>query len=178
MNCPKCPDKHLKIIALGINPRIWTCVACGGVWVPDGKAAGLDPPPEISLLVQTGINMDGKAGLCPSGHGILTRARAPIGTTFYLDKCATCSGVWFDQGEWQMVSAAGFVSGLFELWSESWQRQQRKNAEEARYMNHLREQIGPELVGRLEEIADSLRSHPARDLALGFLHRRSRSRDA
>lgn len=119
--------------------------------------------------------MDEKAGLCPSGHGILIRARAPVGDGFYLDRCAACFGVWFDQGEWQVVSAAGLKSGLFELWTGPWRRQQRQNARHANEEDRLRERVGAELAGKLEDLAEQLRQHPARDLALSFLHDKSRS---
>lgn len=125
MNCPKCRRKAMTRFPGSVGPDVWLCSRCGGVWVPDGKAANAEPPEDL-VSATTVVDSDSRAGLCPAGHGILSRARLDVGEGFYLDRCSHCSGVWFDAGEWQQVSAAGLSAGLFAIWTEPWQRRQRE----------------------------------------------------
>ena len=164
----------MRLLSRRVGPSLWLCDRCGGVWIPDGKASGAEPPEELETALSPVGGVDAKAGLCPAGHGILSRARTPFEDGFYLDRCSVCSGVWFDQGEWQKVAAEGLVVGLFEMWTEPWQRKERAAAAAEAYRRQLEAALGPELSATLMHVAESLRAHPARSLALGFIHSRSR----
>jgi Zn-finger nucleic acid-binding protein len=150
---------------------VWKCAVCSGVWVPDGRAVGAIPPADLIGASEAG-EVDARAGLCPAGHGILTRAQSFVGDEFYVDRCRTCSGVWFDRGEWEAVAAAGLSAGLFVMWTEPWQRAQRRQRAAAAYEAQLEGELGRELVQQIRSLADALRQHPSRLLALGYLHGR------
>jgi len=52
---------------------------------------------------------DNRTGPCPSGHGIMIRAKVDIDEPFYLEKCTTCGGIWFDHGEWLRIVENNFA---------------------------------------------------------------------
>ena len=169
MRCVKCRDARLERIRSAVPSRGWTCPACGGLWIPDGKALGATPPAELAEAAASNADADGRTGLCPNGHGILARAQTHLDSGFYLERCSQCLGVWFDRGEWQKIAAAGLSSGLFEIWSESWQRQQRQEAAEQAHRERLEAELGRELVEGIERVARELREHPSRSLGVGHL---------
>lgn len=111
---------------------------------------------------------DASAGLCPHGHGILRRASVPE-LEFFLDRCSTCWGIWFDAGEWTRLAQARCFETLPEIWSEGWQREQRSQRSTASHLAWAEETFGAELLGRLLEVGNLLTDHPSRSEALAFL---------
>ena len=153
------------------TPVGWNCSKCGGLWILDHDSSGLTTPEGLFEEIQVASDSDSRAGTCPQGHGFLTRAQTHLDGGFYLERCSVCSGVWFDSGEWQRVSAAGLAGGLFEIWTEPWQRAQMEKQAVGAYSKKLQNELGPDVVAKLESLADDLRSHPSRSLALGYFMR-------
>lgn len=177
MDCPKCKDRSLAALRdVPIDGA--SCSRCGGIWVADEAAIGAVPPVEVPAPRAASDRADDRGGLCPNGHGLLTRARTHVEDGFFLERCATCHGIWFDHGEWQRIAAAGLASGLasglLTIWSEDWQRQQRREAARSAHRAELEAKLGRERVARIEALARDLDGHPARSLALGFLLSRLR----
>ena len=85
--------------------------------------------------------------------------------------------MWFDRGEWEAVAAAGLSAGLFVMWTEPWQRAQRRQRSAAVYEAQLESELGRDLVEQIRRVADALRKHPSRNLGLGYLHGRIASGD-
>jgi len=174
MNCPKCNDQQLRLTT---TAKTWICPNCHGIWVAEGRALRATPPTLESGTQEVAKELDLRAGRCPEGHGILTRAQTFLDQGFYLERCSTCSGVFFDAGEWQKVAAAGLSAGLFEIWTETWQHEQRLRQSRAAYEDQLNAQLGPELTAQIRGLAKALDEHPSRSLALGLLYSALRSED-
>ena len=105
MVCPKCRTATLASLVPYAAEPPHRCSGCGGYWVPLAVAARLaEFMPEDAAGTTDGpapAAADARAGLCPNGHGLLVFARIELDGHFYLDRCPTCSGVWFDRGEWE-----------------------------------------------------------------------------
>lgn len=151
-------------------PKTWSCPSCQGIWVAEGRVLRLAPPEVQEGDAEKGKENDRRAGKCPEGHGILNRAQTFLDGGFYLERCPTCFGVFFDAGEWQKVAAAGLSSGLFEIWTETWQHEQRLRQSREAYEKQLEKELGPELMAKIRELARALENHPSRSLALGLLY--------
>lgn len=176
MNCPKCRGASLKSLIPYSSEPPYRCHVCGGYWVNLEMAVRLpelaaqdEPQPEEE-------NRDAKAGLCPHGHGILRRARVELDDRFYLDRCGTCAGVWFDQGEWERLATANLLGNLGQLWTQAWQRQQQAHAAETSTLQRAEQRFGPALTQSLLALAAELRDEPLRSEAIAFLQERSRRR--
>ena len=120
-------------------------------------------------VVEADPKLDAQAGMCPAGHGILTRARIEGEKAFTLERCPTCFGVWFDRGEWQRVAHEHLANDLPQFWSREWQEQQRRTRGRAAHIAAAREDLGDDVFAKVSELAALLRSHPRRSEALAFL---------
>ena len=172
--CPKCRDVPLKKPSGRATP-VLRCYTCHGMWVEPTEIENivaskglLDPD---SLLPQRAAAADASAGLCPDGHGILTRARveAKVGEPFYLERCAHCRGLWFDAGEWQRLAESHLLHHLEDLWDPEWQRQHRQRRAHQLNRQRLEDEIGDDVVKTLDRIADDLRDHPRESQAVAYL---------
>lgn len=132
------------------------------------------------------ITCDARTGLCPLGHGILIRARANTEPTFYLERCPHCHGIWFDNGEWNVLAEGHLLEHLEDLWDPAKKgripsknsmstktvevRVERKPPEEELRVR-AKERLGVHMVEQLEVLGNLLRrrSVETRREALEFL---------
>ena len=171
MNCPKCNAARLHPLQLAEDLGAWSCESCNGIWIPAGKAIGAQPPGGLVVDEERGVDSDKKAGICPEGHGILMRAQTHLEDGFYLERCNSCFGVWFDKGEWQRVAAAGLAGGLFEVWTQPWQRTRRKQEAARAYDRQLNDELGGDLVAEISTLAEKIRTHESKELAISYFLR-------
>jgi Zn-finger nucleic acid-binding protein len=120
-------------------------------------------------LNPAGESLDAVAGMCPAGHGLMTRARGEGVLRFSLDRCAVCRGVWFDAGEWAVVAGGQWLRHLDELWDPVHRRKMREHAEYEHRVAALRADIGEDVFAKLSDVASALRDHPAASEAVAFL---------
>jgi len=179
--CPKCRDVPLKRPSSGTS--VARCYHCHGAWIAVEEVADLVRDGSImdpASMLPRKADGDGLGGLCPEGHGILTRARVEADDGhFHLERCAECRGIWFDAGEWHRLASAHLVSNLDDLWDPSWQRARRLQREDERTKKRLAETLGARLLADLESVAERLAKHPHAAEALAYLSARLRgSRDS
>ncbi len=177
MKCPKCQTEPLDRAPALPNvgsPRI--CPVCRGLWVE--KRLYRHPAAE-AFREQTATarspagGYDLKTGLCPLGHGLLTRVRIGREPRFYLDRCARCGGIWFDGGEWDRIVRARLLDHLPRLWTRTWRRHRRAAEASADHLAWARRRFGPELLAELQELAGRLEGSAVRSEALAFLRETS-----
>lgn len=171
MKCPKCTDRELAAVKSEGSAGVMSCANCGGVWVDGAKARdiGRIPLPSDLVSVEHNRDTDLQAGVCPNGHGILKRAQTHLVGGFYLERCESCFGVWFDQGELQRVLEQGLSDGLFQIWTSLWQREQIELHSRERYEEEILQKLGDELIEQLDRTIGMERDHPHKSLALGYL---------
>lgn len=168
MKCPKCKDAVLK---QSKSKSPYTCQECGGKWILDKEVAkasetvmekaDADAPDKSSA--------DSRTGLCPSGHGIMLRAKVNIESPFYLEKCSGCGGIWFDKGEWERLVESHLIDNLSEFWTLSWQRKQQKEKNRESFLKLNRQVLGEDLFEAVMTLAKSLKDHPEKIRALALL---------
>lgn len=168
MNCSKCKDSPLS--KKGYDSP-YNCKKCGGMWLEFEKipeffeSISLEESKEITENVN-----DEKAGFCPSGHGLLIRAKVEDKTNpFYLEKCATCGGIWFDNEEWQRIINNNLVDNINEIWCSSWQTQQRNKKSRDTYLKANRKIFGENLFNKIIEQSILLKEHPDKGRAIALL---------
>jgi len=115
---------------------------------------------------------DALVGVCPYSHGILTRAAAPFDVGFHLEQCPTCQGVWFDQGEFEVVYSFKMLRLLSSLWDPVHQAQHDQSEDQSDALEQVRERLGDELFNRITQLADDLRNHPFSADAMAYLKER------
>lgn len=167
MNCPKCKTIDLR---KNVFDGPWNCQSCGGMWLEKAK---------IPLFAETTGDFDNgdskeglhdeKTGLCPEGHGIMIRAKIDLEKPFFLEKCSTCGGIWFDNGEWQKIINNNLKEGLEEFWCKSWQNKQRKEKSRARYLEGNRRLLGDRIFDEIMDLSKLLKEHPEKGRAIALL---------
>ena len=179
--CPKCRTPTLEpargSLAEADKPvGTLVCWGCRGLWVPREVIEFWQHDPFVEFVAGESLapppDEDHRTGLCPSGHGIMIRARVEAPTPFYLESCPLCRGVWFDRGEWQLLATRDFLDHLDDLWDPLWKKQQRAEARQKELDQALGRELGSELFAELEHVAGALADHPARAQALAWLVKR------
>lgn len=122
-------------------------------------------------------DLDERTGLCPSGHGVMIRARVDAAEPFYLEKCPRCGGIWFDQGEWLKIAQTTFSENLSDLWCKSWQYNQRKEKERSVFLEINKQLLGEDIFQEIMNLASRLREHPEKGRAIAFLQQEANSRN-
>lgn len=167
MNCPKC--KTIDLRKRGFDSP-FNCHKCGGTWLESEKI-----PEFIESSSYAGSDLMGESlnddvtGLCPSGHGIMIRARIDIEETFYLEKCSSCGGIWFDNGEWHKLINSDLAGNISEFWCKSWQQKQRQEKSRASYLESNRKILGDDVFENIIRLSKILRDHPEKGRAIALL---------
>ncbi len=166
MKCPKCKTTELEKSEYN-SP--FFCQECKGIWSPKTENLSL---PDITIeSIDDGLatENDRKTGLCPSGHGIMIRAQVNIDEPFYLEKCTACGGIWFDKGEWQRIAENNLSDNLNIIWSNSWQREQRKRKNRKSFLETNQKLLGEQIFNEIMKLSEKLKDHPEKDRAIALL---------
>lgn len=167
MNCPKCKTSELNKNAFN-SP--YFCKSCGGMWYADDSTADFG-----DIKVQhiddkdASKDHDHKTGMCPSGHGIMIRAKVDIDEPFYLEKCSACGGIWFDKGEWLRIAENNLADNLSMIWSKSWQRQQSIEKNRESFLQTNKTLLGESIFNTIIELSEKLKNHSEKDRAVALL---------
>ncbi len=170
MKCPRCQSNTLRVVPDRRQSPVEVCGSCGGIWVPGGDVSNIGKTEVMySMVARKAETKDQSAGVCPRGHGLLERARAELDPPVMLDRCCACHGIWFDRGEWEILSRSHLIDQIDNLWSASFRQSQRRERVRGQYLRRIEERIGSELFVSLAEVAEQLKDHPHRSEALAYL---------
>jgi Zn-finger nucleic acid-binding protein len=178
--CPKCHGvlgfvSHTALETVEARPL--QCATCKGIWVRPGTVEWLKGAGLLEGVDSTDTSRrdpDHRTGVCPEGHGIMTRARVSREAPYYLERCSRCGGIWFDAGEWNRIASDRLVEHIEDLWAPSWRRHLAK-AESADHLQaQLEASFGPELHALLDTVAAQLAGRDDAGMALAYLSERVR----
>jgi Zn-finger nucleic acid-binding protein len=140
------------------------------MWLESEKLPGfIEASSEFHSEESGNSEHDEHTGICPSGHGIMIRARIDIAEPFFLEKCSLCGGIWFDRGEWQKIVNSNFARNLNELWCRSWQARQRRDSSRQSYLESNKKLLGEGVYNEIMLLAQTLKDHPEKGRALALL---------
>jgi Zn-finger nucleic acid-binding protein len=174
MKCPVCKSNSLKEQELVEGLQSWHCLTCQGNWLKsfqfwnwiETKKETLSIPVEnVQLELQD--NTDAK--VCIECSHILRKFKVSHDLDFYIDRCMTCGGIWFDRNEWQAMSQKGLQKQIHLIFSANWQHQ----IKEAEYKSSLKELYREKLKGDFDEVIrvkEWLKSHPQKVDIYAFLN--------
>jgi len=175
MNCPVDEGQALEAVTLEAGLPAHRCAVCTGVWLSSNEylrwvmarpallpevAAGDGPVPTWDTQTLK---------LCPDCGHYLTRYRVLPNVQFWLDRCGHCNGVWFDQQEWETVTARNLQDKVNQFFTKPYQEKLRQ-AEAAAQMERLyRQKFSAEDYDRIKEVYAWLRPHSQRAMLLAYL---------
>ncbi len=181
MKCPKCKET-LSDGTLAANVTVKPCPNCEGIWIPAAEyeawqAQQPQPSSRMESLPSPSVDFvpsefDSKGGLCPECGRYLPRAKVNLKPAFYVERCANCHGFWCDRGEWQVLQQLGLHTTIEQLFSGEWQARVQQQQQAQKEREATVERLGPEIAGRVFELAEVLENHPNGDFAVAYLMRR------
>jgi Zn-finger nucleic acid-binding protein len=188
MRCPKDKKVELVVGKLSGNLSVWHCAECEGNWVPcieyeawqSKKLLAMtiseDIAKEPSFLDEsldfTPAATDAKAGLCPECGSYLARTKISLKQPFYLERCPACSGIWCDQGEWEVLEKLDLTTKIPQIFSSPWQAQMREKVQLEHERLAIIDKLGAELAKRTFDLADALEKHENGSFAIAYIMRR------
>jgi Zn-finger nucleic acid-binding protein len=183
----RCPKETVEMVPGELTEGLLAecCSSCQGHWLPaqnyqrwQATHAGLEAIPKavLPLTLETDFQpapLDGKAGLCPNCGTFLKRSRLNLRkSSFYIEICPLCNGLWCDRGEWQVFEALGLHIQIPIVFQLDWQAQVRKLEQVERQRMAVIEKLGPDIASRLFELGELLKAHPQGDLGVAYLMRK------
>ncbi len=183
MNCPKeKPPIALMPVDLGEGLTAQRCDQCEGVWIAaddylawrdrqgaQQSADDLEAAPIATVIQFEHAPQDDRGALCPGCGHILSRARAGLESSFYLERCDNCGGIWCDKGEWEVLKSLHLNASITHIFSPQWQVELREREHEQHRAATRKQLLGPDLAARVETLAAELETYPHKDVALAFL---------
>ncbi len=140
------------------------------MWLEFNKLPEFIQVQDQTKIVRSATNQhDTKTGICPEGHGIMTRAKIDTEEPFYLEKCSSCGGIWFDAGEWEKLATNNLIENINDFWCKSWQRKHKKEKDRQNYLENNKQIIGTEVFEKIMELSEILKNHPEKGRALALL---------
>ncbi|TWI76807.1 TFIIB-like protein [Desulfobotulus alkaliphilus] len=175
MKCPKCKTAVLKKSAYNSQ---YFCDQCKGMWLVKMKSSSLTDISIETIDNDTVADNDSKTGLCPSGHGLMIRAKVDIDEPFYLERCTACGGIWFDNGEWLRIAENNLSDNLSIIWSKSWQRNQSRIKNRNSFLETNKKLLGEQVFREVMELSETLKNHSEKDRAIALLQQEILHEDA
>ena len=184
--CPKEGDIDLQNSQLAPGLSVHVCPSCDGTWIPpehyvtwQRQQNDPDAPPTVAVLplaLNTAFQpaaLDNRAALCPDCRSYLVRGRITLRQgSFYVERCPSCSGIWCDAGEWDLLGQLDLQAHIDYILSAVWQTQVRDLEHGEREKQATIDKLGPDIAQRVFELADLLEQHPNGDFGVAYLMRR------
>ena len=182
MNCLIC-DATLERTTLlaadgsGADLRGFRCPKDHGVFLPSDLyfdwRDGREPTADLDLSAASGDVGDVKrAKLCPQDGRIMGRYRSAGNDGFWIDRCSTCGGVWFDGSEWEATVEAGLHESLTHVFSDAWQREAEEATAATARRERLADTVGADELDRADAFREWVWSHPQRHLLIARVSER------
>ena len=181
MNCPKCKHSPLLDSTLSGNLAVNSCQDCQGSWIrandyenwhQQSVSGEAELFSQIHHLDYVPSPLDNKAALCPDCQRILSRAKVSLKTSFYIERCSSCNGIWCDGGEWEVLEKLGWHTHIEQLFTASWQARMREYQHAEQERQAIVDKVGYEIAAQVFELAAILEKHPNGDFAAAYLMRR------
>jgi len=117
LDCPRCDEVKLEEIEVG-EVLVDRCPRCAGIWFDHEEVSGIIgkrgklkslesivPPPKLAVNTMS----------CPRCPDVPLRKLEVSGTggrTTTAFRCVSCSGTWFDRGEFREIEDPGLLDTL------------------------------------------------------------------
>jgi Zn-finger nucleic acid-binding protein len=175
MKCPVCKTNTLGAFTLDDDLSAYTCSQCNGIWILSNayltwqraKAREMPKKPGDIPFDPTWETKELK--LCPECGHILARYKIFPNVNYYLDRCHSCNGIWFDKNEWDALATRNLHDNLNEFFTHPWQEKLHKQETAHRMEELYLSKFGQADYEYIQKVRLWLQDHPRRNMLLAFL---------
>jgi Zn-finger nucleic acid-binding protein len=176
--CPLC-TQPLQLTFLEDELPVHACHNRDGLWLPTNEyllwlrlqlqhqkvtATSLhDPAPASVPVTETE-----KAKICPDCGRLLRRYKVWPNLEFFLDRCNTCNGIWFDQNEWDILKEHDLHDELNLIFTQPWQEKIRKIESHLFFEMMYQSRFGNDYA-EIKRIRAWLENHPQKTNLIAYL---------
>lgn len=174
MNCPVCKTQTLALIELENGLPAYRCAKCSGTllmsneylrWVRNQpQQAGGDPDGSPTLNLDVPI-----AKTCPNCKHFMLRFDILPNDALVVDRCSNCNSIWFDQKEWEALTARGLQTRINEFFTKPWQDKIKSIESHKKLDAMYQEKLGEADYKKVQEVRDWLRKNPHMSMLFAFL---------
>jgi Zn-finger nucleic acid-binding protein len=177
-SCPVCNIQFSQTL-LDRNLPAYKCSNCSGLWISSNEY--LTWLSTTSTLPDDGAHIDqdfdtpypiadnNQALLCPDCGRFLRRYQIWPNSNFYLDRCSTCNGIWFDRNEWQTLQTQNLHKDINVFFTHAWQEKLKSKEMEKRFKGMYLELFGEDDYQKVQDIRQWLYDHPNGNRLLAYL---------
>jgi Zn-finger nucleic acid-binding protein len=177
MKCPKCKHVDLRAARIEHDLPAAGCHNCKGALVSllyyrDWAERHANDTVDLAVdhkVVQEPEDTN-TAITCPKCTRLMTKYKMSGFVANRLDVCPGCDEAWLDGGEWELLKALELSRKMPVVFTETWQRNIRRQIAEDTRRHILGKVIGDESLKRTEEFKQWLKDQPRRNDILVFLH--------
>jgi len=176
MDCPSCGTHGISLVDLEENLCGFKCRACEGIWVKGFQYwkwlkihGSILPEKPADFTADVPVSDTRQAKLCIECGHVMLRNKVGHDIPFYLDRCSACGGIWFDKNEWEILQSRNLHDEIHLIFTEAWQKDNRKKEHEVTFEKSLAETIGQEEYDRLKSFRSWIKMHPRKDLLIGYI---------
>jgi Zn-finger nucleic acid-binding protein len=177
MQCPKCKRSELRAARIEADLPAAGCPDCKGALVSllyyrDWAERHANDPVDLAdgHTADEDVLDTGNAITCPKCSRLMTKYKISGAVSNRLDVCPGCDEAWLDGGEWELLKALELAKKMPQVFTESWQRNIRRQVAEDTRRNILKKVIGEEALEKTESFKEWLHEQPRRNDILVFLH--------
>ncbi len=176
--CPIC-TQPLQLTFLQDELPVHACAQGHGLWLtPNEYLLWLRTQLQYQQIMPTSLEIEApasvpvteseKAKICPDCGRLLRRYKVWPDIQFFLDRCNTCNGVWFDQNEWDILKEHKVHDEINLIFTQPWQEKIRELESRHFFEKMYRDRFGDEYA-EVKRIRAWLDAHPLRTTVLAFL---------
>jgi Zn-finger nucleic acid-binding protein len=175
MKCPVCKKDTLVSLTLEDGLPAESCSQCGGIWISSNvysmwlRAKSADAPEKPGARPFDPTWDTRTLKLCPDCGHILARYKIFPDVDFYLDRCHTCNGIWFDKNEWDALVARNLHDNLNDFFTHPWQEKLHQQETAHRMEEIYLSKFGQADYEHIQAVRAWLQDHPQRNMLLAFL---------
>ncbi|WP_052417647.1 TFIIB-type zinc ribbon-containing protein [Cellvibrio mixtus] len=174
MHCSTCKNIPLEPQELEPGLIVASCPSCNGVlvslmnyrfWADRYTTAGIT----VESANDDEANESESVHSCPKCSRLMVKYQIGSQTQHKLDLCRACDEAWLDKGEWQLLKRLDLQGKLPKVFTDAWQRNIRKQRQEAALNERYEKLLGEESFFRVKEFRNWLLQQPNKDAIKQYL---------
>lgn len=186
MKCPVCKTADLASSSLDNSLTSRHCDNCGGNWIQsfeywkwreqnkDNLPENILDPHDLPANAPDPKTGALRAKFCPECSGILIRYKVGHGTSFAIDQCGHCGGVWFDKDEWESLKVRNLHDDVYTIFTAPWQSKVRTQESIRAQEEIYRKKFGEEGFDEIKRMKEWIEEHPRKQEIIAYLMHTSR----